>query len=175
MFKIPLQFDYSEDAYPGVKYKFIESQNCWEVCFTPLSISFYYDQDMFSVHGIDIEKIEKLNLNFKAHGRLGYSLGCFHEFFLSLSGSLGSVYLNFNIENVEISLGDTTPFSQLIFQDEHKNDYHGEWVHIQSIKLLNVEQDELEIYLVNALNRIQVHTGIQANLMSISGKIILLL
>ena len=167
MFKIPLQFDYSEDAYPDVEYKFIESQNCWEVRFTPLSISFYYDQDIFSknVHYLDIEKIEKLNLTFKAHGRLGYSLGCFHEFFLSL---LSSAYLNFSIENAEISLGDATPFSRLIFEGEHKNDYHGDWDDIQSIRLLNVEQDELEVYLVNALNRIQVYTGIQADLMSIS-------
>jgi len=169
MFKIPLTFDYSEDEYPGIEYKFLESQNYWEICFTALNLSFVHDKEPFSsdFYYLDIEKIEKLNPNFKAHGRLGYSLGSFHEFFLH---SEDSAYLSFRIESAEISLGDATPLSQFIFDGEHKNDYHGDWEYIPTIKLLNVDRDNLEIYLLNALNRIQVSTGFKADLKSISWK-----
>jgi hypothetical protein len=150
MFKIPLEFDYSEDDYPGIEWRFIENQNCWEVSFTPLKLSFYYDKEPFSgsFYHLNIEKIEKLNPHFKAHGRRGYSLGCFHEFFLQ---SEESSHLNFRIENAEISLGNATPLSKFIFDGEYEHDYHGEWDYIQTIKLLNVRQEQLEIYLLNAL------------------------
>jgi hypothetical protein len=169
MFKIPTTFDYSEDEYPGIEYKLLENQNHWEICFTSLNLTFFYDKEPFSYdfHYLDIERIEKLNSNFKAHGRLGYSLNSFHEFFLYAEDF---AYLNFRIGNAEISLGDATPLGKFIFDGEHKNDYHGEWDYIQTIKLLNVDQDKLEVYLLNALNRIQVTTGFKAGLKSILWK-----
>ena len=166
MFKIPLTFDYSEDEYPGIEHKFLESQNSWEIYFTALNLSFFYDKEPFSkdFYYLDIDRTEKLNTNFKAHGRLGYSLGSFHEFFIH---SEDSAYLSFRIENAEISLGDVTPLGKFIFDGEHKNDYHGEWDYIPTIRLLNVDRDELEVYLLNALNQIQVSTGFEADLKSI--------
>jgi hypothetical protein len=169
MAKIPLTFDYSEDKYPGIEYKFLESQNHWEICFSALNLSFLYDKEPFSeeCYYLDIEEIEKLNPSFKAHGRFGYSSGSFHELFLHLEDL---IYVSFRIENAEISLGDATPLSRLIFNHEHRNKYHGEWEYIQTIKLLNVEQADLEVYLLNALNRIQVSTRFRADLQSICGK-----
>ena len=169
MFKVPLRFDYSEDDYPGIEYKFIESQNYWEIYLTTLNLSFVYDKEPFSkdFYYLDIDRIEKLNTNFKAHGRLEYSLGSFHEFFLF---SENSAYLSFRIEDAEISLGDLTPLGKFIFDGEYKNDYHGEWDYIPTIRLANVDRDELEVYLLNALNRVQVSTGFEADLKSILWK-----
>jgi hypothetical protein len=171
MFKIPLTFDYSEDDSPDIEWRFIESKNCWEICFTLLNLSFYYDKklslDAADDYYLDINKIEKLNPHFKAHGRCGYSLGCFHEFFLL---SEESPHVSFRIENAEISLGEATPLSRYIFDGEHKGKYHGDWEYIQTIRLLNVPPDKLEIYLLNALNHIQVCTGFKDHLKSISWK-----
>ena len=163
MFKIPFTFDYSEDNFPGIEWRFIESQNLWEVCFNLLELSFYYDKEF----NFNIEKIEELNSHFKAHGRHGYSLGCFHEFFLQLEESPP---VNFRIDNAEISLGDSTPLSRVIFNDEHEQKFHGEWDYIQTIRLLNVPPDKLEIYLLNALNHIQIFTDFKIKLRSISFK-----
>lgn len=168
MFKIPFTFDYSEDDFPGIEWRFIESQNLWEVCFTLLELSFYKDKELdFDGDYSFIEKIEELNSHFKAHGRHGYSLGCFHEFFLQLEESPP---VNFRIDNAEISLGDSTPLSRVIFNDEHENKFHGEWDYIQTIRLLNVPPDKLEIYLLNALNHIQIFTDFEIKLRSISIK-----
>lgn len=168
MFKVPLSFDYSEDDCPGVDCKFLENQNCWEICFTPLNLSFLYDKDPSEdFYCLDIQKIEKLNANFKAHGRLGYSLDSFHEFFLHTEDF---AYLNFRMENAEISLGEATPLAKFIFYSEHKNDYHGDWDYIPTIRLLNVDEDKLEVFLLNALNHIQVFTGFEASLKSIRWK-----
>lgn len=169
MFKIPTTFDYSEDEYPGIEFEFLENKNYWEIRFAPLNLTFLYDKEPFSndFYYLDIETIEKLNSNFKAHGRLGYSLSSFHEFFLFAEEF---VYLNFRIGSAEISVGEATPLGKFIFDGEHKNDYHGEWDYIPTIKLLNVDQDSLEVYLLNALNRIQVTTGFETELKSILWK-----
>jgi len=166
MLRLPLSFDYSEDNYPGIEIKFLESRDCWEVCFTPLDLSFLYPEDPYeSFYYLNIQKIEKLNTNFRVHGRLGYSLNSFHELFLDIENF---AYFEFRIENAEVSLGETTPLGRFIFDREHNDDYHGEWDYISSVRLLNVDQDKLEVYLLNALNRIQVFTGSEASLKSVS-------
>jgi hypothetical protein len=171
LFDLPISFDYSEDPYPGIECELVEDEDCWRIHFADLNISFLYDDEPFTkqCYFLKIQTIERLNPDFKAHGRFGYSIGSFHEFFLSIYTE-STEYIDFYIGDTEISLGDATPLGQLIFNSEHESKYHGDWECIPTIKLLNVDQDNVEIYLLNALNRIQVSNGFKANPQSISYK-----
>jgi hypothetical protein len=81
------------------------------------------------------------------HGRSGYSIEEFHEFFL-----VGfPEYCSFRLGNAAVSLGEITPLGIFLFNEFYDDDMHGEWQDLASVRIIGVPSEYAEAYFRNAM------------------------
>lgn len=89
------------------------------------------------------------NPQLKFHGLFGYSIGKYHEFFVT---SLDDDYVEFRLASAGITFGDVTPLAVFLFAAYRSSRKHGyAWDHLSTIRITNAPADAVEAYLINAM------------------------
>jgi hypothetical protein len=99
---------------------------------------------------VAVERLEEMNSNVKLHGRYGYSIGNFHEFFIT--DSVADNFATLPIAGSIATVGKITPLGYFLFRADCEEDYHGHIAHWQTIRLQNLPPKNLEAVLLKALD-----------------------
>ena len=185
MAEVPFKFESSTDNGSRIIFEFV-GRDAWKICSPDFDICFLLDslgsedelKDLTSTvrenyYGVDdaindlyyeisVERVKQLNSEFKLYGQYGYSIGSFHEVFVEEP----IPYLEFNLADAEVKLGEASPFCQILFSSAYISHYHREWGEIKSLKFIGVKQEDFETYLLNALIYIQKVTGFKVEFYS---------
>jgi len=118
------------------------------------------------------ESIEKHTPNCKIYKNVGYSIKNLHEFLITvcpryIDFDYKECFFDFNLEDVEVSVGEPTPLAIYIFSKNYDEDWHGLWEDIRSLRIHGINADEVELYLYNALIYISELKNIDIELLSI--------
>lgn len=103
-----------------------------------------------------LEDIAKRTSNLTVHGRSGFVLGNYGEFFL---GDLPG-FDEFRFGSVEVSFGQPTPLARYMFDRYHQHKYHGEWSDMTSCRIIGAHADDMELVLLNAFNKYEERQGV---------------
>ncbi|MUO44710.1 hypothetical protein [Agrobacterium vitis] len=82
-----------------------------------------------------------------AHNQMGYSVGQFHEFFVSVRNEIAAAFV---MGRIEATFGRATPLAATLFES-HRSKYHGDWSEIWTLRLFGAKQEDLEAAVLNAL------------------------
>jgi hypothetical protein len=82
-----------------------------------------------------------------AHDQMGYSIGHFHEFFVSTRNEIAAAFV---MGGIEATFGRATPLAATLFES-HRSKYHGDWSEIWTLRIFGARQQDLEAAVLNAL------------------------
>ena len=101
-----------------------------------------------------LEEIEFNNkVTFKAHGFYGFSVGKYHEFFITFpySSFRGEAKpAAFRLGGIEATFGQATPLAYYLFSGMFDEKYFGPWDSISSLRLMGVSSEDIEAAFINA-------------------------
>jgi len=84
---------------------------------------------------------------FIAHGHKGFSIGRYHEFFVT---PCNETFAGFNMGGIEATFGLASPLAAAIFFGHHREKYFGGWSSIWTLRLFGAQQDDLEAAVISA-------------------------
>jgi hypothetical protein len=103
-----------------------------------------------------IDDIEKHTPSFKFYERFGYTIDKFSEFLIIAEDWEYAPNICINVgTGIEISVGDLTPIGCYIFDIYRDNNYHPEFEFCKSIRIYGCDSENVELYLLNALNKLK--------------------
>jgi len=152
---VPLNLDFSTIDY---RSELVETTKdglksfCWDLL--NIEISFVDSEE--NRYWPRIEDIEKQTPSFKFHEKFGYTIDKFSEFLIIAEEWDYAPNVCIKVDGgIEISVGDLTPMGCYIFDIFHDNNYHPEFEYCKSIRIHGCSSDGVELYLLNALNKLK--------------------
>jgi hypothetical protein len=94
---------------------------------------------------------------FKHFRQLGFTLGSYSEFFVSMPGAK---YVCFKMGHIEVTFGDATPLAVMIFDPYHRERWFGPWDTIMSVRIVGAGPDEAELAFLNACTAYEEKFGV---------------
>lgn len=101
-------------------------------------------------HYPSLADIEKNTPSFRNHSEYGYSLGTYNEFFIFSNHCMDEIieHVTFKIGSIAVSVGEMTPLARYIYDGYHNNDFHPEIDSISSIRILGIQPERVEAFLL---------------------------
>lgn len=148
---VPLSFEPSSTYYENY-LAYLPMDGATKVTWPLLNISLIQSGDYN-----DFEDLSKQNgKKFKSYSRNGFSVGHYHEFLLAIDPEHTAA---FRFAEVESTFGKATPFAAFVFNGYHREKYFGDWDYIMSLRMVNVEMEEVEAAFVNSCIKFEARYG----------------
>ncbi|MFH1374686.1 MAG: hypothetical protein ABII79_12905 [bacterium] len=157
MTTIPTKFE--PPSWYDEHLDFKKGETLCEICWPLLGLSVFSSKEIYP----NLEEVMKKTPGFKPHGRQGYSLGQFHEFFVSNPPK----YYECKLGRAGASVGEVTPLGIYLFDSYFDNNYFGDWDCVASVRILGIPPELVEAYLLNFLIRYFQRFKITLNVFSI--------
>lgn len=115
---------------------------------------------------VTLEDVSVHTASFKLHGKFGYTIDNYTEFFVlpeyGNSADTGVAY----VESVEITLGEVTPLGYHLFAGEFDESYHADWSYVLSLRILGAPAEQAESLLLTGLGLFEMEANVRLDLMS---------
>jgi hypothetical protein len=151
--QVPFTFEPDASEYEVSHLQYKDASNGQTVTWGMMDISILIPKhDYYPDH----DAIEKANGKLvKFHGSIGFSVGTYHEFFVSeLPGFLG-----FRMGRMEVTFGQATPLMAYLFEG-HRSKYFGSWDQIATARITGAANfEEAEASFVSAAVRYKERMG----------------
>ena len=94
---------------------------------------------------------------FKSYKQVGFTLGSYSEFFITMPNAQ---YCGFKMGNIEATFGECTPLAAMIFDAFHREKWFGPWDSIMSVRIVGAGADDAEMAFLNALTLYEEKFGV---------------
>ena len=141
---VPYNFDPFASDYEENYLEYADTPTARQVKWPLIGAAVYMPKEQYR----ELAQVVALNSDqFHNYGQFGFSLGRYHEFFVSMPNEH---YVHFNMGGVEITVGEATPLAVMLFDPYHREKYFGSWETISSIRILGAEISDAEVYFLNS-------------------------
>lgn len=157
MTKIPISFKKDEDKkWSDLLIRDI-SDGIVSVKWPEINIEIFFSdtKKKKNEYWPDINDIKKYTPNFHFYETFGFTVNKYSEFLIITEEweKAPDICLKVN-SGIEITIGDITPLGHFIFDIFHDNDIHPELELCKSIRIIGCDSENVELYLLNAINKL---------------------
>jgi len=155
MTKIPITFIKDEDLeWPDLLTKTVEN-GIVSVKWVAVNIEILFSDTERNSSWPDIKDIKKHTPNFNLYETMGYTIDKYSEFLIIAEDweNAPDICLK-ETSGVEITVGDLTPLGHYIFDIFHDRHFHPDLDYCRSIRIYGCNNDDVELYLLNAVNNL---------------------
>ncbi len=155
MTKIPISFEKDDDLeWSDLLIKEV-SDGIVTIKWSELNIEILFSDIKINEHWPDIDDIKKYTPDFHFYETFGYTINNYSEFLIIAEEWENAPDICLKESNgIEITIGDLTPLGHYIFGIFRDNNLHGELEYCKSIRIFGCDSANVELYLLNAINKL---------------------
>lgn len=168
MTKIPINFEKEDD----IEWTDLLTRNVADgivsVKWTELDIEILFSDTKKNEYWPEIEDIKKHTPSFNFYETFGYSVNNYSEFLIIAEEWENAPDICLKDSNgIEITVGDLTPMGYYIFDIFRDNNVHPEFEWCKSIRIFGCDSENVELYLLNAINKLIYENNFSFNICSL--------
>lgn len=168
MTKVPLSFNLNgEKSLTDLLTKSVVD-GIVSVNWKEINAGIFFSDNKENEYWPKIESIKKHTPDFHFYNTFGFTVNKYSEFLIYAEEWEYAPFVCLKDSNdVEITIGEVTPLGYFIFDIFHDNNYHPELEMCFSIRVYGTNSSDVEIYLLNALNRLIYEHNVSFNFCSL--------
>ena len=169
MTKVPLSFDLKEEESVVTDIlKKSSSNGIVTLNWQELNIAINWTETKENEYYPRLKDIKDQTPDFHFYENFGFTISKYSEFLIySEEWEYAPFVCLKDTEGVEVTIGQVTPIGYFLFNIYHDNDFYPELESCQSIRVFGANATEVEIYLLNALNRLIYEYNTTFNFLSL--------
>lgn len=165
---VPIDFEIEEDLEVSDLLERTTSDGIVSVKWKELNVEILFSDSEKNQHWPNVDDIKKHTSNFKLYKRLGFTIDKYSEFLIVAEDWEHAPNICIKDDTgIEITIGDLTPIGHYIFDIFHDHNYHGEFEYYQSIRIYGCNSENVEVILLNAINKLIFEYNFSFNFFSL--------
>ena len=151
---VPLKYQFDRRQPLDVHLARSERDGLIEVRWPPLDLVAYHEPPQWSDVGPDPRNAERHTPQLTIHGRFGYTLSQFSEFFVIADWYWyddAIYFVDARIGTSEVTIGEVTPLGRYLFNYHHDIHIHPDWSSLCSVRIWGRPVDFIESQLLHAV------------------------
>lgn len=168
MTKIPITFEKEDDIeWTDLLIRNV-SDGIVSILWQEMNIELLFGDTKRNEHWPEINDIKKHTPGFHFYDNFGYSVDKYSEFLIIAEDwEIASDICLKDSSGIEITLGDLTPMGYYIFDILRDNNVHPEFEYCRSIRIYGCEPENVELYLLNGINKLMYENNFSFNICSL--------
>ncbi|MFC3811381.1 hypothetical protein [Lacihabitans lacunae] len=165
---VPIDFEVEDGCEISDLLERTTNNGIVSVKWKTLNIEILFTDSEENQYWPNVDDIKKHTSNFKLYKKLGFTIDNYSEFLIVAFDwkHVPKIIIEDN-NGVEITIGELTPIGHYIFDIFHEYRYHGDFEYFQSIRIYGCDSENVEVVLLNVLNKLIFEYNFSFNLLSL--------
>jgi hypothetical protein len=158
MLSVPLLFDPPPWDEPEAHLDFKEVHGVSSVTWRALGLTVFHTESGYP----ELKDFAKHTPDLHFHNHFGFSLGQYSEFFVCSPTHYAMAF-----GNIEVTIGESSPLAIHLFDRYQNKHFHSKWSDIGSIRIFGMAGENIELVLLNSIDRYSDKLGEELELFEI--------